>query len=179
MNLEPVLVAAAVSLVVTLGIEYVAKPRLEARKERILEAMRARRDLLSRVAVVAMTATAAAADIPDEASSEVQDKIRAEQARQFDRLEGEVLGLADDAGRYLSTFAGPVRTLIGDYLFVQRGVLMSERSRSEQCAQVLELAGQMALVLGGPRWRFWIRLKGWQALTQTLAGLKGAGEPVT
>lgn len=61
-------------------------------------------------------------------------------------------GLADDAGRYLPTFAGPARTLIGDYLFVQRGVLLSERTRSEQCAQVR----QMAVVLGGPRWRFWI-----------------------
>ncbi|MER6008848.1 hypothetical protein ABT120_60670 [Nonomuraea angiospora] len=85
--------------------------------------------------------------------------------------------MVDDAGRYLSTFVGPARTLIGDYLYVQLGVLLSERSRSEQCAQVLELAEQMAVVLGGPCWRFWIRLKGWLALTQNLAELKAAGEP--
>ncbi|TMR97442.1 hypothetical protein [Nonomuraea basaltis] len=140
--------------------------------------MRARRDLLARVAVVGLTATAAGAELPAEASREVREKLRAEQARQFARLEDEVRGLADDAGRYLATFAGPARTLIGDYLFVQLGVILSERPRSEQCAQVLELAGQMATVLGGPRWRFWIRLNAWLTLTQTLAQLKAPEEPV-
>ncbi|MFC4118494.1 hypothetical protein [Nonomuraea zeae] len=140
MNWEPVLVSAAVSLVVALGIEYAAKPRLEARKERILEAMRARRDLLARVTLVGWTASAAAAELPAEASREVREKLRAEQARQFERLEGEVRGLVDDAGRYLSTFAGPARVIIADYLFVQHGILLSERARSEQCTQVKRLA---------------------------------------
>jgi hypothetical protein len=86
--------------------------------------------------------------------------------------------LADGAGRYLATFAGPARTLIGDYLFVQLGVILSERPRSELCAQVLELAGQMVTVLGGPRWRFWVRLKAWLTLPQTLTQLKAPEEPV-
>lgn len=40
---------ALVAAVVTLAIEYTAKPRLEARKERLLDAQRTRRELLSLV----------------------------------------------------------------------------------------------------------------------------------
>ncbi|WP_433254537.1 hypothetical protein ACQPYK_12970 [Streptosporangium sp. CA-135522] len=178
LNLESVLVPAAVSLTVTLGIEYVAKPRLEARKERILDAVRARRELLTRLVVVGHAAAAAGFEMPTEASGAALEKLREERSRQFERLDAEVRGLADDAGRYLATFAGPARTLVADCLSVQLGVVLSGRSRSEQCARVQELVGQMAVVLGGPRWRFWIRLKAWFALNRTLAGLKAVTEPV-
>ncbi|MEW9527845.1 hypothetical protein [Microbispora sp. NPDC049125] len=177
LNLESLLVPTAVSLVVTLGIEYAAKPRLEARKERILEAVRTRRELLARLAVIGMAATAAAMEMPAGVSEAVLKKLRAERARQFERLEAEVRQLVDDAGRYLATFTGPARALVADYLFVQLGVLLSGRSRSEQCARVLELTKQMAVVLDGPRWRFWVRLKAWFALSRTLAGLQTIDEP--
>jgi hypothetical protein len=39
----PILSSAVTAVFVTLLVEYLAKPRLEARKDRILEGMRARR----------------------------------------------------------------------------------------------------------------------------------------
>jgi hypothetical protein len=47
----PALVSAVIAALVTLAIEYAAKPRLEARKEAILERARARRDVLRTVAL--------------------------------------------------------------------------------------------------------------------------------
>ncbi len=45
-NLDAVLTSAIVAALVTLGIEFAAKPRLEARKIRILDAHQRRRDLV-------------------------------------------------------------------------------------------------------------------------------------
>lgn len=52
---DTVLIPALVAAIITLGIEYVAKPRLEVRKDRILEAARNERELqaaLSRMHVL-------------------------------------------------------------------------------------------------------------------------------
>lgn len=50
--MQTALISALTAAVVTLLIEYAAKPRLEARKERIVESARTRRDLLTRAAKV-------------------------------------------------------------------------------------------------------------------------------
>jgi len=47
--MQTVLVSALTAAVVTMLIEYAAKPYLEVRKERILDAHRTRRDLISRI----------------------------------------------------------------------------------------------------------------------------------
>jgi hypothetical protein len=51
-----VLVSALVSALAALGIEYAAKPRIEARKELLLEGYRRRRELLGHLDTVSMIA---------------------------------------------------------------------------------------------------------------------------
>jgi hypothetical protein len=51
-----VLVSVLVSALVALGIEYAAKPRIEARKELLLEGYRRRRELLGHLDTISMIA---------------------------------------------------------------------------------------------------------------------------
>lgn len=50
--MHPALISALTAAVVTLLIEYAAKPHLEARKDRVLEKVRGRRELRARMAVL-------------------------------------------------------------------------------------------------------------------------------
>ncbi|MCG5213358.1 hypothetical protein [Streptosporangium sp. KLBMP 9127] len=137
----------------------------------------ARRELSARLIVLGQAASGAGFEIPAEARGVVLERLREERARQYERLAGEVRGLADDAGRYMAKFAGSAMVLVGDVLSKLHGVMLSERSRSEQCVMVLDVVKLTALVLDGPRWRFWIRLKAWLALQRVLAGLEGHEAP--
>jgi hypothetical protein len=64
-NWDTVSTAGATALVVTLVVEYVAKPRLEARKEAILDALRSRREVQALVLRMTVAAQRYAEDMPD------------------------------------------------------------------------------------------------------------------
>jgi hypothetical protein len=82
--------------------------------------------------------------------------VYVEQDRQHDRLQAEVQQLADDAGRHAATFLGPLLSLVVGYVSALQGLLMSARPRTEQAAEIQQLAGAMAVVLSSPRrWQLW------------------------
>jgi hypothetical protein len=71
-NWSTVWTAGATALFVTLAIEYVAKPRLEARKEQILDALRARGEVKALVTRMSFAAMRYVQDLPDGVDSQLR-----------------------------------------------------------------------------------------------------------
>lgn len=135
--------AAATALAVTLVIEYAVKPQLEARKERHLEALRTQRrfeSLLIDLAVASGVYTTD--DTAADGDTVVRQKLQAERARQYDRMQQLVTELFDNLGRFAGSYQlAPWRD---DMLLVgttMHGVLMSARSRHRQAELIAELTG--------------------------------------
>lgn len=77
--------AGATAVFVTLAVEYIAKPRMEARKERILEDARLRRDLVTAIMDLTLSAAILITDVPADASAEVKQTLREERRRHYER----------------------------------------------------------------------------------------------
>ncbi|WP_327591387.1 hypothetical protein OHA25_60670 (plasmid) [Nonomuraea sp. NBC_00507] len=152
-NWSTVATSALTALIVTLGVEYLAKPRLEARKERILDALRARRELLTSLTVMAVAADAVRTKIPHGIDATVRERLVVERTRQYDRLRDEAQRLGDTLPRYVSVFVGPVRTLLVSYASTTWGLLLSAQAQYQQAETIYEMTQQLATVLDGPRWR--------------------------
>lgn len=155
-DLETLATAAASSIFVTLVVEYFAKPRLEARKEEILDAHRARRELLPATIRIAYAAAAVSTALPKAVDPGVRGNVYAEQDRQYQRLEVLVQDLVDDVGRRAGTFLAPYLDLVVGYTSTLQGLLMSSGTPADRAARVREVAEVMALVLSPPRlWQLW------------------------
>jgi hypothetical protein len=135
--------AAATALLVTLVIEYAAKPQLEARKERHLEALRTQRRFESLLVDLAL---AAGVYITDDTTADgdavVRGKLQAERARQYDRMQHLITELFDNLGKFASSY--PLAPWRDDMLLVgttMHGILMSARSRHRQAQLIAELTG--------------------------------------
>ena len=61
-NFETVLISAITSAGVALSIEWAAKPRLEARKERILEQAKAKRDIEQNLSIIIIIGSSLSGD---------------------------------------------------------------------------------------------------------------------
>ena len=83
-----VLISALTAAVVALGIELIAKPRMDARKERILEDHRSRLRFEARLLrITVMSATWEQFEMPPGASDETRRKLEDEQARTLLQLD--------------------------------------------------------------------------------------------
>ncbi|MBG0818921.1 hypothetical protein [Planomonospora sp. ID82291] len=171
-NLAAAVVAGVTSIVVTLLVEYAAKPRLEARKERILDAVRARRKLTATLLDIGLAAAVLREDLPAIADPVVQQKVRAERARQYKRLEELGQELVDGSGRYLVTLLGLPRRLTANAAFAVLGVLMSARTRRDQAEAITGLVTPLATVLETPLWRLLKRGRAALELTRQLAAIQ-------
>lgn len=134
--------AAATAVLVTLAIEYAAKPQLEARKERHLEALRTRRRFEAMLVDLALSTQMY---LIDDSSADRDSRVRAnlqeERRRQYERTQALGRELFDDLGRFTAAypdFAGLHSDLIlfGTTVY---GVLMSARSRHRQAEIIAEL----------------------------------------
>ncbi|KAB8181808.1 hypothetical protein FH608_050785 [Nonomuraea phyllanthi] len=150
-NWDAVATAAVAAIIFNLALDYLAKPRLEARKEEILEAHRLRRELLASAIRITYAAAIVSAVIPDGADSTVRGNVYVEQDRQHDRLQAEVQQLADDGSRHAGTFLGSLLNLVVGYVSALQGLLMSARPRTDQAVEIQKLAGAMAIALSSPR----------------------------
>jgi hypothetical protein len=92
--------ALVVTSVVTVSVEYLAKPRLEARKERILDQLRARRALIALIVDLTFSADAVAVDVPKDADAAARERILAERRRHYVRMGELTLELSDHVGKY-------------------------------------------------------------------------------
>lgn len=146
---DTVATAGATAVFVTLAVEYLAKPGMEARKERILEDARLRRDLVTAIMDLTLSASFLLIDIPPEASAEVKQSLRDERRRHYERMSARINALHDDAGRYARAYRGVKRDAVFLYLNCVKGVVLSPRTRHRQAEVVRSLAEPVAQILEG------------------------------
>jgi hypothetical protein len=133
--------AVFAAIFVTLFIEYLAKPRLEARKDRILAIMRARREFLAAITNISMAAQLLLLDVPRNADREIREKFRLERQRQYERLQESVLKLFDNVGEFGAIYRGAkMRDTIVHYVMCLYGLTMSKRTRRAQAEAMLGMA---------------------------------------
>jgi hypothetical protein len=87
-GVQTALISAGVAAIITLAIEWLAKPRLEARKDRILEGARVRRDLRARLFALSYKVRLLPVDIRE---------YRGMSAEKVKDIRVEVQRLGDDA----------------------------------------------------------------------------------
>jgi len=148
-----VAVAAAVSGLVALGIEYAAKPRLEARKEELLELHRRRRELKAMLLKI-MTLSAMWGPYAAGGASELDGEM----ARALGQLDDMTRKLFDDVEWYAGTFSSlmvkgrpPLRDLVIRYIFAARAVYLSEMPREDMLRILGEMSEPLQVGLAG-RW---------------------------
>ncbi|MEV6638280.1 hypothetical protein AB0M54_46945 [Actinoplanes sp. NPDC051470] len=158
-NWDTVVTAAATAAFVTMAVEYFAKPLLEARKERILDIARARRELDVAVRRMTMAAGKVGLKLPDSADLELKAIWRKERERHYELMRAQTLQVSDDMDRYALAYIGPASNLVMRYAFCVHGIVLSLRTHEHQAEIIAELGKTMAVVITPPRpWqyvRFW------------------------
>lgn len=141
-----VLVSAITSAFVALAVEWLAKPRLEARKEGLLALHRARRafekNLLIILSNASKLATGAAHGIPRGTEEELRRAIRAEADRAASQIVAATKDMSDNLMDYVPTYATDrIRNLIIRYVFTARVISISTRTQVEKAEILNEITG--------------------------------------
>jgi hypothetical protein len=165
-----VLVSALVSALAALGIEYAAKPRIEARKELLLEGYRRRRELLGHLDTISMIA------------GSWSELSAGERDRQWQRLAAMTESMFDNAWLYATSYRRVFRQfgrpsafdLIGSYVYTARGVFLADRPRAEVVGALGELTGPLSALLSAG-WRVRARLRALSQMSAVLAKHTGPG----
>lgn len=155
---DTVVTAAATAVFVTLAVEYFAKPRLEARKERILDALRARRELLTLITRLSISARMYAARLPDSAARDLQRVWDAERNRQYQLMHEQALQLSDNVARFANSYPRQLDDVLMGYAFAVHGIVLSMRPRHQKAELIADLAIPIATAIEVPRpwpWRLW------------------------
>jgi hypothetical protein len=152
-NWDTVQTAAATAVFVTLIVEYFAKPRLEARKERHLETLRTRRTFITGVAELAMAANLLTLDLPNDAERKLQRNFQEERDRQYARMCARVVDMFDGVGKYAAAYREPVMSELFAYVMCLYGVVISTRSKRRQAEIIKELGPAAVAVFEPSRWR--------------------------
>jgi hypothetical protein len=171
------------SAFVTLAIEWLAKPRLEARKENILALHRGRRtfhtNLLTILSNSAKLATGAAHEIPRSTKEDLRRSIRAEADRAATRIDSATQDMSDNVTDYVSTYATErIRNLILRYVFTARAIAISTRTQVEKSDILKEITIPIHTWLFA-RWRLASRARAFTELPKVLDKYTGPNEVTT
>ncbi|GAA3129139.1 hypothetical protein JOF29_007321 [Kribbella aluminosa] len=153
-NWNTVATSAATAIIVTLAIEYLAKPRLEARKERILGVIRTRQEVLAVITKLSIVAKMYGDDLPATAPLDLQRRVKVERDRLYKVLEDQSRHLMDDVARYAGVYRGPLRDILIEYTGAVHGVMLSMRPRQRKAAHLAQLGKPIATAPEvPPRWQ--------------------------
>jgi hypothetical protein len=150
-DFETVLVSALTSAGVALAIEWAAKPRLEARKERILERSQARREIIRQLGTIVSLAASLEADTSSLTAAERRIMHEALEERRAD-----VVAASKAAERALAIVVlrmdKRTRVVMSRAIGMIQGIALSEKLRG-QAGQELATVSSIALdVYYWPRW---------------------------
>jgi hypothetical protein len=160
-TVSTILTSAAVSGVVAIGIEWIAKPRSDARKERILNDIGNRRKFESNLLRLRVASGMwAHYEYPPNVSREAKGTIDGERERAFQRIGDVTQELVDDLGFYALTYVGvriprlntTVPEMISRYAFAVRGVYLSKRTFKAKAQIIEELTIPIYAYLFGSKW---------------------------
>ena len=149
--------AALVSAAVALGVEWLAKPRLEARKERILRQYHARDEVRRALHDILYSAAKLKHQTPATCSSSDQGQQAA------DAITSATQSLDDVFRTEVMPFAGEQTSdLVAGYIGFVHGVMASTCPEQDRGEQIMTGTAVLIDVLGGPfqgplypvRWRY-------------------------
>lgn len=143
-NWDTVATAAATAAIVTLVVEYAAKPRLEARKERILAAHRSRRELSIAIRGICVTAAFLGIDMPKDAVGAARTKLLAERARKYEQMCEQARRMFDLVDAHAATYPGWMMEAVMSYIGNMQGVMLSARTQHAQARLVQDLSRHAA-----------------------------------
>ncbi|MEU5554301.1 hypothetical protein ABZ738_31470 [Micromonospora sp. NPDC047793] len=146
-NWDTVATAAATAIFVTLAVEYAAKPRLEARKERILAVHRSRRELAVAVRGIAVTSAFLALDLPKDAAGDVRAQLLAERARKHEQMRDQAQAMFDVGDSHAATYPGWVMESVMSYITTVQGVMLSARTQHDKACLIRDLSQHMAVIV--------------------------------
>jgi hypothetical protein len=157
-HFETVLIAALTSAAVALAIEWAAKPRLEARKDRILKQSRAKLEIELQLGMIVSMAASLDTDISTLDSSDRRIMLTALEERRTDVISASkavVRALAVVALRTDSRTSGVIARTVG----MTQGIALSAKLR-DQAGKELATVNTLALELyHAPSWRIRKRRK--------------------
>jgi len=151
-----VIVAAVTSGVVTLVIEYLAKPRLEARKERLLAILRARQDLRRLMLRIGVTAQRLNHPrLPATVVGEPRTRMLAQDERSAEVLAADVATLSDTVIEPLYNWPSRAGRMLFTYVGIVNGIVMSERTRAKKGELIATSIAPVIDFFFAPRWKVW------------------------
>jgi hypothetical protein len=155
---DTVLISALTSAGVALAIEWAAKPRLEARKERILDQSKAKRDVLRQLATIVSLAASLNADVSSLSTSERRIMLGILEERRVQIITASKA--ADSAfNNVVLRTDHRTRVVISKTIGMTQGIASSDKLRS-QASEELAIVSSIALDLYHfPRWRMRKRRK--------------------
>lgn len=172
-TLSTVVVAALTSGTVALGVEWVFKPRLEARKERLLEFHRKRRTFSSQMTTIMVNiAKWSGRDLPNERPDTVIVLLTQDREAAGRTIDAAIEGMNDDAIEIAAPFAAPIRYLVLRYIFNARMIQLSDRTLADKWGILRELTEDAHTWLFGGVWRFRTRGNAMHRLTRALDDLE-------
>lgn len=150
------LVAALVSAVVALGVEWLAKPRLEARKERLLQRFGAHHEVRRLLDDILFDAT----KLTVYASTATQD----DDARQVaDRVVATTQSLEEAFREVMSFTRDEIIAVLARYVGFVNGVMRSDRGVQDKGDLIVTWTPVIIDVLGG-RHQGWLYWAGWRGI---------------
>jgi len=153
-SFETIIGSALAAGIVSVLVEYAVKPRLEARKERILAAHRDRQRLHDRLIAIGIAAARLNRDrLPGDTRAEVRQALRGEDQRALTTIDEQTRDLVDDLGHAAGTYAWRIKDLVVGYAALVRGWSLSERTAAEKGRLIAEVTTPMIGYLAGSGWR--------------------------
>ncbi|MGW3959121.1 hypothetical protein ACWED2_04815 [Amycolatopsis sp. NPDC005003] len=176
-TLTTILISALTSGVVALGVEWLFKPRLEARKERLLELHRKRRTFEAQMTTILVNiAKWSALELPAGMSETVASRLAEDRAAAV--LQIEEIAAAMNLEIFDVVFAYPaqrIRDIIIRYVYAIWLVQQSDRTQDEKWEIFLDLTQAAHTWLFSRYWRAPSRTKAMFHLMKSLDTLSDNG----
>jgi len=131
---------------------YTVVPRINARIKKAGVVLDDRREFHRRIILV-LTLCQSITQLADvDVTRTVAERLRAERARLRRQLEEHVLWLADNMPWYAMSYLEPIRTAAITYTSCARGLLLSDRTETEQARRLLDLTTPVHALFVARRW---------------------------
>jgi len=130
------LVSAGVSGLVTLAADYFARPGLEARKERLLERYRAKRDFGTLLMRVQIAAAVMLGEVPADFSAEQRAAYDDEMQRQRDAVQEATRLMEEQLPLFAVQLPRKVQEPVTRYAGWARGIAISDKSRQDAAVEL-------------------------------------------
>ncbi|WP_326955124.1 hypothetical protein [Amycolatopsis sp. NBC_01286] len=176
-TLSTILVSALTSGVVALGIEWLFKPRLEARKERLLELHRKRRAFEAQMAsVLVNTAKWAGLGMPDSMSETVAARLADDKETAGRQIEEAAAAMNNELYDVAAAYpTRRIRDIIIRYIFAMWLVQQSDRTQEVKWEIFADLTQAAHTWLFSRAWRVRSRARAMFHLMKALDELSGNG----